>query len=253
MTVPTRFQFSLRTLVEAVMMCAIVLATVSTFGLEVVFGCTGLALACGFVVLLAVALIPLDSTVSHLHNWTLFIFTILLFGALAFGFRLFDSAINQPHPDYLSSGSQVTNAWLSRAMTGAAAAAPLTAIVMLIPIVIHWESRTSHPRDRAYYPQLANVWRGLGLFRVRLVLIVGGLLVLLYYAHTVIEVRSAQQHCGLVWPPPRVWISCHLLWGLLWLADSASRPNRGMAKVAVGYLGITFLFLLLFGFGTIGV
>jgi hypothetical protein len=39
----------------------------------------------------------------------------------------------------------------------------------------------------------------------------------------------------------------------LTLADCASRPNRDMVKVAIGYLCIAALFLLLGGFRTEGV
>lgn len=251
MTNPTRFQFGLRTLFGIVTLCAVVLGVGKALGLEVVLGLSGLAWSCGFVLLLALALVPLDRAVSRLGNWASFVFASLLFCGIAFAFLLLDAAVNQPHLFYLND-RQVRYEWLARALVSAATALPLTAVVTLLPVVIHMESRTSHPRDRAYYPRLANVWRGLGLLRVRLILIVGSVLVLGYYAGTIMEVQSAQRVCGIVWPPPRVWISCHLLWGLLWLADCTSRPNRGMVKVAVGYLCIAVLFLLLFGFDTMG-
>ncbi|MGO9113588.1 MAG: hypothetical protein ACLP9L_30520 [Thermoguttaceae bacterium] len=122
---------------------------------------------------------------------------------------------------------------------------------MLIPVAFNFESPKGRLRGHAYYPQLANVWRGLRLIHVRLILMIGGLLVVGYYAATVIEVSSIR--CGTVFPPERVWISCHLLWGVVWLADCASRPNRDMVKVAIGYLCIAALFLLLGGFQTEGV
>jgi len=188
MTTPTRFQFSLRTLFVVMTLWAVALATVSTLGLKLVLGCSGLAFSCGFVLLLALLLIPLDSAVSRREGWTSFVFTALLFCGLALAFCFFDAAINQPHPYYLNSGQQVTNAWLVRAVVDSAVATPLPAFILLLPVAFHLESRTNDPRDRAYYPRLMNVWRGLGLLRVRLILIIGGLLVFGYYGFGTIGV-----------------------------------------------------------------
>jgi hypothetical protein len=250
MTNPPRFQFSLGSLLAVVTLCAVIMAAVKTLGLELVLGFSGLASSCGFVLLLALALVPFDSAISRLHDWKLFVFTAILFYGLDFAFGLFDAAVNQPHPEYIDGG-QITNAWVLRAVAGSAAAAPLPAIFLLIPVAFNFESPRGRRWGHAYYPQLANVRRGLRLLHVRLILMIGGLLVVGYYAATVIEVSS--KRCGIVCPPERVWISCHLLWGVLWLADCASRPNRDIVKVAIGYLCITALFLLLFGFGTMGV
>jgi len=44
-----------------VTLCAVVLSAISTLGLEIVAGCSGLAWSCGFVLLLALLLIPFEA------------------------------------------------------------------------------------------------------------------------------------------------------------------------------------------------
>jgi len=243
MTNPPRFQFRLSSLLAVVTLCAIVLAAAKTLGFGLFLGFSGLVWSCGFVLLLALALIPFDSAISRLSDWNSFVFTAILFCGLDFAFLLFDAAVNHPHRFY----AHFNREWLVEAAARAAWAAPLAAIFLLIPVILHLESRESGPKDRAYYPRLVNVWRGLGLLHVRLILMIGVLLVVAYYAATEIQVWSAEwSFSRTTFPGPRVWISCHLLWGLLWLADCASRPDRGMMKVAIGYLCIVVVFLLLF-------
>ncbi len=75
----TRFQFSLSSLLAFVTLCAVALAAAKTLGLELFLGFSGLAYSCGFVLLLALALIPLDSAVSRLRDWKLFVFIAILF------------------------------------------------------------------------------------------------------------------------------------------------------------------------------
>jgi hypothetical protein len=242
-TTPPRFQFGLSSLLAVVALCAVVMAAAKALGPEIVLGFSGLAWSCGFVLLLALALIPFDSAISRQSDWKVFVFSAILFCGLEFAFSLFDFQVNQPQ----RYCSPFNGEWLLRAAVSATAA-PLAAIFLLIPAILHPESRASAPKDRAYYPRLVKVWRGMGLLHVRLILMIGVLLVVGYYAATEIQVlRSAEwSYCRTAVPGPRVWISCHLLWGVLWLADSASRPNRGMMKVAVGYLCIVGVFLLLF-------
>jgi hypothetical protein len=211
-----------------------------------------LAYSCGFVLLLAAALIPLDAVVSRLPRWKVFVFTLILFYGLDFSFGLFDAAINQPPRYCLSGGSEVSHAWLARPVIYVAETTLFTAILLLLPVIIHFETPESLPKDYAYYPRLVNVWRGLCLVRVRLILIVGMLLLFAYYAGTALELGSPRGFSSLAAPPARIWISCHVLWGLLWWADCTSRVRRGMVKVAVGYLSIAIVFLLILGFGTEG-
>jgi hypothetical protein len=235
----TRFQFSLRTLFGVVTLTAIALAVTKTLGLEIVLGFSGLAWSCGFVILLDFAMTPLEKAMSQLPYWTAFLLVPILYGCLTLAFSLFGEVIDQPLPWYVDGGT-----WLPR---GVADSLQFELIVLvmtgvLIAVTIDAAVQSSRPRDRAYYPLLPNVWRGLGSLHVRLILIVGGLIVAGRYADTVIAVWSASQGAGgLVWPPKRVFDACRLLWGLLWLADCASRPNRGTMAAAIGYLLMMWL------------
>ena len=220
---------------------AVALAAAKTLGFEFIPGFSGLAWSFGFVVLLALTMIPLDWAISRLPYWTLFIFIPILYFGLGFAFFLFGEAIDQPHLAYLDGSN-----WLTHGVSFFFHLEMIATVVVGMLIVIAFDAalQRNRPRDGAYYPRLANVWRNLGLFHVRLILIIGGLLVVGYYATTVVEVWSAQQRpVGWVWPPKRVFAACQILWGLLWLADCASRPNRGTMAAAIGYLCMTLLLL----------
>jgi hypothetical protein len=214
--------------------CALALSVFTTLGLELGVGFWGLASSCGFVLLLAVVVMLLDRAVSRLPDWSSFIFIPILYGALGLAFFLFGEAIDQPHPD---------GGWLARGAASSVQFITPIMAVMVVLVTIDGALQPSRPRDRGYYPRLASVWRGLGSPHVRLILIIGGLFVIGWYAQSVIAVWSANQsHCGWVWPPKRIFAACQLLWGLLWLADSASRPHCGTMIAAVGYLCATLLF-----------
>ncbi len=241
---PPRFQFSLRSLLMVVTLCAVVSAAAKTLGLELVLGFSGLGLSCGFVLLLALALIPLDSALSRMPYLASVIFMPILYGGLTFIFFIFGEAIDQPHPDYAEGN------WLTHGVAEGIPLVVLAAIAMLILVGIDALIQRSRPRDAAYYPQLSNLWHG--PLYVRLILIIGGALILGYYGMTVVEVwSSCQRPCGCVWPAKRVFVVCNLLWGLLWLADCASRPRCGTIMAAVGYVCLATLILLPLGFGVL--
>jgi hypothetical protein len=232
------YQYSLWALLAAVTIIAVILSIITSFGLDLVAGFSGLAISCVFVLLLALALVPLDWMVSRLPYWTSLILAPILYGVFAVVFSIFGEAIDQPHPIF-ANGSD----WLTRGAVYGGQFFPFVVIAIAILVAVDGAVQGSRPRDGAYYPRLGNVGRGLGLLHVRLILIIGGLFIVGYYAPTVIEVYSAHQgSMGLVWPPKRVFAVCQLLWGLLWLADSEMRPKYGTMTAAVGYLCITLLF-----------
>ena len=132
---PPRFQFRLSSLLAVVTLCAVVLAAAKTLGFGLFLGFSGLAWSCGFVLLLALALIPLDSAVSRLRDWKVFVFTAILFCGLDFAFSLFDAAVNQPHRYYSRFNDRMA---YTGGGGGSAFAAPLAAIFLLSPSFFIW-------------------------------------------------------------------------------------------------------------------
>jgi hypothetical protein len=244
---PKRFQFSLRTLMAVTTLCAVGLALLTTLGMDVLLAFCGLIFSCGFVLLLALALVPVDRLVARMPYLVSLILTPVLYCALAFAFFLFGEAIDQPHPEYAEGN------WVTHGVLQFLKFAPLIAAVMLVLVVLDASAQISRPKDRVYYPQIVRLCHGIHSLSVRLVLIVGISIVVGYYGDTVIAVWSAEQVAsGCVWPPKRVFVACHLLWGLLWLLDCTSRPYGGTIGAAIGFLCIAlFLLMPALGFGVL--
>jgi hypothetical protein len=239
MAISRRFQFGLGSVMIGVTLIAVILSAGKTLGWEFLPGFSSLAWSIAFTLLLVLALSPLDKCLSRLPYWTSFILTPILYAILNFTFFLFGETIDQPHPVYLDGST-----WLGRAVANGLQLTPFVVIATFIIMVIDCAMQRSRPRDGAYYPRLANIGRGLGSVRVRLILTIGLLLVVGCYAPSVIEVwRANHSPGGWVWPPKRVYVASHFLWSLLWLADCQSRPNRGTMAAAIGYLAMTFLLL----------
>ena len=105
---PPRFQFSLRSLLMVVTLCAVVSAAAKTLGLELVLGFSGLG---AFLRVRPSAGLGPDSarlrTISHAVLASV-IFMPILYGGLTFIFFIFGEAIDQPHPDY-AEGNWLTH------------------------------------------------------------------------------------------------------------------------------------------------
>jgi hypothetical protein len=173
-----------------------------------------------------------------LPYWISFVFFPILYGGLFLAFFLFGEAIDQPHPAYFDGST-----WLTRGVSEFLKLDMVAVVAgMLLTIVVDAVAQRNRPRDHRYYPQLLNIWRGRRLLHVRLILIFGGLLIVGGYADSVAAVWGAQQgpH-GLIWPPRRVFEACYMLWGMLWVADCASRPNGRTMAAAIGYLCLGIL------------
>jgi hypothetical protein len=243
-TNPKPFQFSLRTLLFIVTLCVVGMAIVKSLGVNLLLEFSGLALSGCFIFGLALALVHFDRVASRLPLWTTFILIPGLYGVLTFAFYIFGEAIDQPHPEYMEGN------WLSRGAAAAGGVCVFIGIVVFGITAIDAAVQKGRPQDRAYYPRLTNLQSGLALLHVRLILIFGGALILVYYGITVVEVfASAQRPSGWQWPPKRVFLTCQMIWGLLWLADCAARPRHGTMAAAIGYLVITTLATPVIGFG----
>jgi hypothetical protein len=232
------YQYRLRSLVVLMFLVAVVMAVITTLGLGLLVGFTGLVLSVGYVLLLALALTPIDRALSRFPYRTSLALTPILYVGLAFAFFIFGEAIDQPHPACVSGN------WLTHGVADFVGFGVLTTAGMLIVVALDAAVQTCRPRDRSYYPRLQNIWRGRRALPVRLIFIIGGLLIVGYYADSVVAVwRESQDAGGWVWPPKRVFVVCQIMWGLLWLADCTLRPNRGTIAAAVGYLCMALLFL----------
>ena len=165
------YQYSLRSLLIFVTLFAVALSLVTTLGLELISGFSGLVLSCVFVLLLAFALVPIDWAVSRLPYWTTFIFTPALYGGLAFVFYIFGEAIDQPHPAYLDGSN-----WLTHGTTSGGQFILPIMVGMFVLVAIDTVVQKSRPRDCAFSPRLRSIWHGIGSLHVRLILIIGVLL-----------------------------------------------------------------------------
>jgi len=244
MTAFQRLQFSLRSLLTGLTVCVVAAAIAGALGWELIAEFSKGAVSLGAVLLLALSLIPFDGILAKLPFAVSFALVPIGYCGLAFTFFVLGEAIDQPHPIYTGS---VT--WLSVAIEHALRELPLFAIATPFLVGVDAVTQCGRPRDRGYYPRIVNVWRSLAVWKVRWVLIAGGLLLGGMYASTVIDVWSAHhQPHGLIWPPKRVYETCLLFWGLLWLADCVARPRGGTMAAAVGYL--CFFVLVVLGRGS---
>jgi hypothetical protein len=240
-----RLQFRLRTLLALVSLCAIIFALAKAFGLELLLGFSGFFLSCGFVVLAAYAMTAFDRVVADSLFSSALIFVPALYCILATSFFLFGEAIDQPHPAYVNGN------WITVALANFLPGLPFVGIATAALVALDGSVQQSRPRDVAYYPRFWNLRIALSRFEIRLSLLVGVMLVFGYYAATVVDVWHNEQLPATVWPPKRVFVTCFFLWELLWLADCLSRPKHGTIAAAIGFLCLTFFFLLPLGFGVL--
>jgi hypothetical protein len=246
MTESKPFQFTLWSLVVVVTLCAVVCAVIKSLGGSAVAGFGGLAFSGILVLLLALVCVPLDATISRLPSWTSFVVGPALCGTVAFASYIFGEAIDQPHFPYSD------DEWFLQAVVQGAVIGAVGLLLMIVIVAIDAATQQGQPRDCRYYPRLRNLKLGLRSLNVRLILIIGGFLIAAYYSTTVIEVWSPSRNlpCWL-WPPKRIFLSCQLLWGLLWLADCSSRPGRGTVVAAIGFLVLSLLLVPIIGFGVL--
>lgn len=237
--------FTRRSLLELTGFVAIILVTAFALGHELVLELSGFFLSCGFVVLIAFALIPVDRVNSKFPSSAILIFTPILYSILILAFFLFGEVIDQPHPIYLQGN------WITVALSNFLPVLPLMFIAILILVALDAVLQQSHPRDVAYYPRMSQLRGVVSRTECRLTLAIGVLLVLGYYTLTSIDVWEARQRPATIWPPKRVFVACNFLWGFLWLADCLARPKKGTIAAAIGFLVLVFVFLSPMGFGVL--
>jgi hypothetical protein len=199
-------------------------------------GTLGFLFSWSFVLIILLGVPVLSQVIIKLPTQiAAFLVLPIIYFLLVSTFSLFGALIDQPHPTYIVGN------WLSGELCNCIFRGIVFSVLMLILIatdlaVQHFIYHKSKC-DIMFYPQPVNLWNNVSLPRLRLVLIVGGLLLLGYYAHTVIYLWKFQESPGgLIWPSERVFFTCMVGWGILWIADCLARPRFGTGLAAIGFL-----------------
>lgn len=167
-----------------------------------------------------------------------------LYFALGFTAGLIEGIVEQPHPAYLEPGVS----WFSLTIQGSLFLGALLAVPMGIVMFLNTLGGTN--RDTQYHPQLkglAGLWRQMDS---RWTLILGGILILVYWGFTTISYIHEQSFpVGLIWPPDRIVVTILFSWAVLWRADVLRRPSRQTLLSCNAFMVFTLFFVLMFGFG----
>lgn len=204
------------------------------------FGFSGFLFACGLVLMIVCVLAPLDRQVTkgpHPVRFIAYYLIPLLYCLLETAFYLLGEAVDQPHVIYAHGD------WFTRSWEDVFKWLPIVVIGVVILVALDQAAQPTDEPDIGYYPRIANLRLAVCHPFVRLFLVISLLLIAYYYAITVLEVWKNEQRAALVWPPKRVYVACHLLWGTLWFADCLVRTNRGTIRAATVYLVFSWLSL----------
>jgi hypothetical protein len=166
-----------------------------------------------------------------------------LYFALSAAFHFAGGAIDQPHPIYAEGN------WITHRMPELLHWSEAIGIVMFIlvsaDIAVQHVVHKGKMKDLAYFPRFQRICEFLKPDGSRWILICGAAFLALYWGQSVIEVwRWEQINSGWVWPPERFFVTCLLIWGLVWIADCLSRPRSTTIVAAVGFSVFTLIFVL---------
>ena len=231
-------QFSLRTFLGYSILAALLIATVHLLDADFGMDLWRLGAAWLLVTALCLALYPVDAFLKRQNGFVSLSFCAVFYGALSLGFYLFGEAIERPYK------FQDQGYWLVEDFRQNWTSLVWVPSAILVTLLTDWAVQTNRPPDTAYYPRLWAVFADLGRRRTRLVLLVGMAVLLFYWGDTYAAICKAAYIRGVsVWPPKRTYVVCHAIWGMLWLADTLSRPRRGTLTATIGYLMIVFMML----------
>jgi len=231
-TVPTssehaiRPQFTLKSLFLLLSLTAPLTAAIAVEP-KLVIGCWGFVLSAVVVLLSAAAVVPLDRALSTWPWWATLLATPALYLVVSLVFFATGEVADQ-------GGLFILDVIHFPIM-----------VALASPVLVFIDTcfQTKLPTDRAYYPRIQNASNVLSSFRSRWVMVIGVAILFGCYATTVVRVIIAEELQGrMVWPPLRIFVTCHLLWGVLWVVDCSSREDRGTIVAAVGYLLFVGLF-----------
>jgi hypothetical protein len=163
---------------------------------------------------------------------------ITLYAVTGIIFCVFGEIIDQPH---------VVDGWLLQAFEESFIYNLWSWVTVALLIAI---DALAHPRrkeDVQYFPEPAASLRAMKSLLPATITIAPAFL---YYGFTVAELMPihSSPH-GNLFPPPRIFISCWLLWATLWAVESWRRPEKQTFVCALGFFVLTAFFSVSAGFG----
>ncbi len=186
---------------------------------------SGLVLACGAVVSMLLAAGMVRKYFVRLRPVTAFVLSPLFVSVICAAFYCFGELVDQPH---LRAFSHIAHDATWHAFT---ISIPITAIMSCDALL----QRQSMSKDIIYFPTwrslLASLYKPAG----RLIFIAGMAIVASNYILTIAEEARQEAFAGgALRPPQRVFMSCILLWCILWIVDCWGRPSKGTIVAAIG-------------------
>ena len=187
------------------------------------------------VIAVTLATRPLAARLSTMHFMWGIVAAPLIHGLAAMAFYLVGVIVDQPHPIFLSWGG-----WPALAVYEGSREAGLFAA--LVAVVVCCDAIRQR-RDHVFFADGRSILPAMRLPSVRMAIVIGTVPLLLYFGLTVVDMTLAHERpCMLIWPPPRVYMSCLWWWGLLWLVDCWGRPKKGTIGAAICFLILVCLY-----------
>jgi hypothetical protein len=240
------YQFSLGGMLKFIAIFAAILGGITSLGFDLLPGFFNLLFSFIPLVFYLALMRPLFRLFQRFPNPFYFLSVLCLYFILVLTFSLVGSAIDSP----LFSIYDCFN-WVSRNQTLLPAQGIFCLMLLLIPLDIVIQKIRSggnisfSEMDRIYGPTIGIFPALKNYAGARMVAIVGGLFLMAYYASTVIELHSIEQHSGgLILPPDRIFSTLTIAWGVLWIAECQSRPRKGTISAALFFTMVCILLLL---------
>ncbi len=203
----------------------------------------GFLFACLAVAVGVWAISPLKALLLRLTPWKACVLAPFVLGTACMLFSVFGELADQPYLRHLESYR------LRHAADEALRSGCLLGVTSVFFVLLDFMRQPSVRRDVIYFPTYRSVMTSLRTPAGRLLLVLGVSIVCVYYGLTVARQAHDEHFGGFAWPPKRVFLSCMLLWGVLWVVDCWARPHKGTIVAAVGFLAVFGWITPLLGFG----
>jgi hypothetical protein len=234
-----RTGIALNTLWSVLCLIAVVVIPGLLYGFDFVWMQWGFAASVLLVVLISAGLSRLQRALPELADVeALFVIPAVYF-VITLVFYLFAEAIDQPHPDYRDFQS-----WITRSLMPASFLAVLVAAVVFV--LVPFDIYLMAPRSSGivFYPRIVELFSRTTPLGYRLCALAGLGAILGYYMQTVIEAWYSELGGGRISPPLRVFVTCNLVWAVLWVVDCINRRPRCTIIAATGYLVFALLTMI---------